>query len=156
MKNINLGITIVVAVVVGVAAFFGGTMYQKSQMPANGEQFSQASFQRGQGVGVQGGTFRRTGGAGNTTMGDIVSIDDKSMIVKLQDGSSKIVNLSDKTNFSKTSTAAKTDFKVGDKVTAFGTAASDGSITAQMVSQGGNMMFRGGLSGPRGSGQPAK
>jgi hypothetical protein len=149
MKNNNLVITIVVAVVVGVAAFFGGTMYQKSQTPANGGQFSQVSFQRG-----QGGNFRRTGGAGNATMGEIASIDDKSMTVKLQDGSSKIVNLSDKTIFSKTSTASKTDFKVGDRVTAFGSAASDGSITAQMVSEGGNAMFRGGTSRP--SGQPAK
>jgi hypothetical protein len=155
MKNTNLVITIVVAVVVGVAAFFGGTMYQKSQASANGGQFSQVSFQRGQGgAGAQGGNFRRIGGAGNATMGEIVSIDATSMTVKLQDGSSKIVNLSDKTIFSKTSTASKTDFKTGDKVTAFGTAASDGSITAQMVSQGGNMMFRGGTSGP--SSQPAK
>lgn len=87
--------------------------------------------------------------------GEIISQDDTSITIKMPDGSSKIVILSDQTKVNKSSEGAKTDLKTGEKVTAFGTQNQDGSITAQSVSIGGGMMFRGmSEQAPQGSGSP--
>ncbi len=146
MKNPMI-MTVIVALVVGGAAFFGGMQYQKSQ--ASGPM--QGQF-RGQNGGTQGGLL---GGSGNRqgmmpVSGEIIGQDDTSITVKMQDGSSKIVILSSETNINKSSEGTKSDLKTGEKVTAFGTTNSDGSITAQSVSIGGNMMFRGGSPGQNG------
>ena len=134
--------TIIVALVVGGAAFFGGMQYQKTQ--ASGSM--QGQF-RGPNGGPQGGSGNRQGMM--PVSGEIISQDDTSITVKLQDGSSKIVILSDDTNINKSSEGSKTDLKTGETITAFGTTNSDGSITAQNVSIGGGMF--GGTRG--GSGQ---
>lgn len=141
--------TIIVALVVGGAAFFGGMQYQKTQ--ASGPM--QGQFRGANGGGPQGGMQGR-GGAGQGMMpvsGEIISQDDTSITVKLQDGSSKIVILSDDTSINKSTEGSKTDLETGERVTAIGTTNSDGSVTAQSVSIGGNMMFRG---GPGSNGQP--
>lgn len=120
--------TVVVAVVVAGVAFFGGMKYQQSKLPtgrfgANGQQvFNQ---NRGGGMMNRGG-FR-------PITGQVISIDDKSMTVKLADGSSKIVLLSETTTYSKSNTGSKTDVSSGTTVAAFGTENSDGSLTAQNV-----------------------
>lgn len=135
--------TIIVALVVGGAAFFGGMQYQKTQ--ARGPMQGQLGGPNGS--GSQGG-FQGRGGNGNSqgmmpVSGEIISQDDTSITVKMQDGSSKIVILSDNTSVNKSSEGSKQDLKTGETVTAFGTTNSDGSITAQNISIGGNMMFRG-------------
>ncbi len=121
---------IVIAIVIGVGAFFGGMQYQKNKQPAG---FS--------GRNGQGGFGRGNTQGQRPVSGDIISQDNDSVTVKLQDGSSKIVILSDKTVINKATEGSKSDLKTGERITAFGTANSDGSITAQNVSIG--TMFRG-------------
>ena len=100
---------------------------------------------------VRGGSGRgRLGRNGanaglRAVVGQILSVNANSMTVKLRDGSSKIVILSDSTRIEKTSPAAKTDLTNGAAVSVFGTANSDGSITAQNVQL--NPEFRGGRVG---------
>lgn len=143
MKNPMI-MTVIVAMVVGGAAFFGGMQYQKTQVnaPMQGQLRGQNGGQPG---GFQGGSGNKQGMM--PINGEIISQDDTSITVKMQDGSSKIVILSDNTNINKSSKGTKSDLKTGEKVTAFGTTNSDGSITAQNVSIGGNMMLRGNLGG---------
>lgn len=129
MKN-SIIIAILVAIIVGGGAFFGGMKYQQSK---------QRSFFR-QGNALQGA---RAGLGGNRmgfrpVNGEIISSDDKSITVKLQDGSSKIVIFSDKTTVNKTSESSKSDLKTGEQVVVIGTTNSDGSITAQTISIGNN------------------
>jgi len=132
MKNNSLIFTIIAVVIVGAIAFFGGMKYQQSQA-------AQTNMGNGQfALRGQNGQARRFGGA---NVGQIVSVDANSITLKLQDGSSKIINLSSNTTYSKTDSASKSDLKVGDRVAAFGTANSDGSIDAQNVQL--NPMFRG-------------
>ncbi len=119
--NKSLIITILVALVVGAGSFFGGVKYQQSQTPA---QSNSQRGSRGQGQNNQG--FR-------PVVGEIVSVDDKSLTVKLMDGSSKIVLFGGKMTINKTSDATKTDLQVGGKVGVFGTTNSDGSVTAQNI-----------------------
>ena len=55
------------------------------------------------------------------------------MTVKLQDGGSKIVILTDSTAINKSAEGSREDLKIGGKVGVFGTENSDGSVTAQNI-----------------------
>ena len=132
MKQNNLIITIIVALVVGGASFYGGMQYQKNQNTNNtGERQFMAGGQNGQ-MGQRRGNFSQ---GSRPVNGEIVSQDANSITVKMRDGSSKIVILSDQTTINKSSEGTKADLKTGENVTAFGTTNSDGSVTAQNVSR---------------------
>ncbi len=129
MKNGKMIATIAVLIVlVGGGSFFAGMKYQQSKRP----QGRFGNFQLGQFGQRQG--FRPVNG-------EIISVDDKSITVKLADNSSKIVLLTDTTAINKSSQGSKEDLKVGEKVVAFGTENSDGSITAENIQI--NPIFRG-------------
>lgn len=122
-------------IVIAGVAFFGGMKYQETK---GGNANSNA---RGQFAQRQGGQGRFGANAnGRPVQGEITALDDTNLTVKLTDGSSKIVNISNSTTFSKTETGSKADLKVGTKVATFGTTNSDGSVTAQNVQI--NPMFR--------------
>lgn len=121
MKNVNI-ITIILIIAALGGGFFAGMKYQQSQS---------SSGRFGNFQGVRSG--RGSGQAFRQVNGDIISMDDKSITVKLQDGSSKIVLLSDTTAFSKSTNGSKSDLKTGEKVAVFGTENSDGSVTARNV-----------------------
>lgn len=141
-KNTKMyAITGVTIIVVGALSFYGGMRYQMTQRPsfASGQFGNQPGRMPGQGgqLGAQNGTQNRQGMMGQRpVMGEILSQDDTSMTVKTQDGGSKIILFSDKTVINKASQGAKTDLKVGEQITVFGTQNQDGSITAQNVSIG--------------------
>ena len=141
MKNVknNIVLYIIIALIIGLGGgFFGGMKYQESKQPSFSRQF---------GIGQQGtrmGSGQMPSGTRTgmkQTVGEIISQDDKSITVKLQDGSSKIVVLSDQTTINKASEGSKSDLKVGERVGVFGTENSDGSVTAQNVQL--NPLFRG-------------
>lgn len=120
-------ITVVIAVVVGAAAFFGGMQYQKMQRTTvTAGQFGQAG---GQGAG----RFGARGAGSRPTTGEVISQDATGFTVKLPDGSTKIILVGSSTMFVKTSTASASDVKTGDKIMVFGTQNSDGSTTAQNI-----------------------
>ena len=131
MKN-NFVMTGIALVVVAVVAFFAGTKYQQNQT----SQTSQTT----QGTGRGQGRSRNGGGGGGRVMGDILNADDKSITVKMPDGSTKLVLLSSTTAITTATAAAKTDLKVGTRVGVFGTDNPDGSTTAQTIQL--NPMFR--------------
>ena len=143
MKNQAIIIAIFVAVVAGGAGFFIGTQYQKSQT----SNFGNAQFSESNGQARQGGQFRRLGQNGGALVGQITNQDDKSITVKLMDGSSKIVILSGSTSINKQATGSKDDLKTGIRIAVFGKTNSDGSVTAQNIQL--NPQFRGmGNNGP--------
>ena len=129
--NKNLIIAIVLMIVVGIGGFFWGMQYQKSQRTLRNGQF-----------GGQGQFANRTGQqSGRPVSGSIISSDETSITVKLQDGSSKIVLFSGSTVVNKQTTGSKTDLTVGERVMVIGKENSDGSLTADSISL--NSMFRG-------------
>jgi hypothetical protein len=129
MKNKQIITTIIIALVVGGASFYGGMRYQQMRRGNFAGQFAQGGNFRG-----ANGTGAPRGGAGFMPVnGEIISSDDKSITVKLQDGSSKIVILSDSTNINKAESGSKTDLTTGTKVLVLGQTNSDGSVTAQSV-----------------------
>ena len=147
--NKLIAIVIATAVVVGGGAFFGGMKYAESQSPRG--RVSQADFQNLQnlspeerqqrlqelganaGAGFRGGAGGGQRSGGGFTAGEIISKDDKSITVKLSDGGSKIVFLSDSTTVSKTTDGTKNDLEIGKQVTVNGSTNSDGSVTAQTI-----------------------
>ena len=127
---------IVVIIVVGIGAFYGGMQYQKSQTPqrgANGGGFVGANGQsRGAGPGGQrmGGV---NGANGSFASGNVIAKDDKSVTIKNNDGGSKTVYFSDSTQIGKAVSGNTSDLSVGQQVMANGTNNSDGSLTAQSI-----------------------
>ena len=141
MKNINIIAIVLLFLGLG-GGFFAGMQYQKSQ-----NLLGQINGQRG---GNRGGQFGQRNGGSRPVVGEILSSDDKSITVKLQDGSSKIVLLSEKTQINKAATATKSDLKTGERVAVAGSDNSDGSVTASNI-QLNPQTFRGVMSSPSAS-----
>lgn len=128
MKNSKILILVVIVVLlVSAGSFFVGMKYQQSKQPAFLRQFS------GQlGARSNQGQFQNRQGS-QAVNGEIVETDNQSMTVKLPNGSSKIVLLSDSTTITQSTQGSKTDLKTGLPVAVFGTENSDGSVTAQNI-----------------------
>lgn len=119
----NKILAVVGIIIIAGISFFAGTQYQKSK--------TTSSFQ-GQG-GQRGNFMQRSGQNFRPVKGEIISKDGNSITVKLADGGSKIIIVSGKTVYSKSSNGSKEDLKTGDKVMAIGSENSNGSITAQDI-----------------------
>ncbi|MGB9883310.1 MAG: hypothetical protein ACPLRN_02230 [Microgenomates group bacterium] len=129
MKN-NVFSYILVGVISLGIGFYGGSLYQKSQQQ---ERFSQ-NIRQGQ-------SQQRFNTGTRPISGQIIKKDADSITVKVQDGSSKIVFLSEKTNIGKTSKATVDDLRENENVFVVGVQNQDGSITAQNI-QIGQVSFR--------------
>lgn len=138
MKQNTIILVVILMLVVGGGSFGIGykvaqgknklsafTRNGANQMMARGDRNGQ-----GLGQGQQAGATMR----GNRQIaGEVISLDDKTMTIKMPDGSSKIVLLSSTMTISKSIDAPKTDLKVGSKVAIFGSQNSDGSQTATTI-----------------------
>jgi len=128
-KKIIVGIVSVVVIV--TTAFYGGVAHGKSGSAAR-EQFSNGQFtghlDGTAGIGVRGGM-----NGGSFTAGEILSKDESSITIKMQDGSTKIVFVGSSTQIMKSITGSSDDLTTGTNVTVTGTSKSDGSITAESI-----------------------
>lgn len=131
MKNQSLIIILSVALSLSVG-FYAGTNYQsgKDASIRNGLGSLQANFRNRQNGTLTNSQPSRNGGQ---LIGEITSQDDKSITIKLTDGSSKIVFLSSTTAINKESAVTKTDLTVGTKIGVFGQSNTDGSLNAQSI-----------------------
>lgn len=123
-------------------AFFGGVKYQQTKQPADAGRYAafrdstQARSRNANGQAPQ----NRFAQGSRPVNGEIIGSDDKSITVKLTDGSSKIVLISSSTSINKASEASQDDLVTGEQVSVFGTQNEDGSVTAQNISL--NPLFR--------------
>ncbi|MEK7648662.1 MAG: hypothetical protein AAB400_01955 [Patescibacteria group bacterium] len=128
MKKVIVGI--IVIIIVGSGSFYGGMTYAKKnpqQRPSGVNTRLQNAGQNG----VLGGM--RGNGAGGFVNGEILSKDDKSIIVKLRNGGSKIVFMSAATKVTKSVEGSFADITIGEQVMVSGEDNSDGSMTAQSI-----------------------
>ena len=144
--NKNNIVILVLMLVVGVGSFAGGMKYQQGKIPtmgqgqfANGENPFSGRNQMGnrdgsgnQAGGTQTGVGQKRMGNGQI-VGEIMSVTDNSITVKMTDGSSKIVILGDSTKVTESTEAQKSELKVGVKVAVFGTPNTDGSVTGSNI-----------------------
>ena len=114
---IGLGATFLIG-----ASFYVGTRYAGNTIP------SRASV-----TGAFGGGTRTGANRGGLVNGEIIAKDDHSITIKMQDGSTKIVFISNSTQVSKSVSGTLTDLANQVNVTANGTPNSDGSVTAQFI-----------------------
>lgn len=149
MQGKNIAITIALVIAFGAGGFYGGTIYEKSSLSKQGllrgannfsananRQFSESNQSQGRPNGTSGASNR--GGnmgnrGGNLVTGEISSKDDKSLTVKTQDGSLKIIFFSDSTTVGKSIQASSSDLNIGDQIMANGQSNPDGSIAAQNI-----------------------
>ena len=129
-------IFIAIVIIVGAGAFWGGMKYfqSKSPTPQSFQNMTQEQrqqlFASGQGAARLGNGARSEGGFSS---GQIIAKDDKSITIKMPDGSSKIVFYSESTKIQKTADGTIADIQIGQEVSSNGTANSDGSVTAQTI-----------------------
>jgi len=141
-------ITLIVAIVVGLASFFGGTAYEKNSLAKqnllrdpNQPRLSRGTGgQGGQGMAFAGNRGGGPNGNGGFVAGQVMSVDDpansgagKSLTIKTQDGSSKIVFFSDSTTVGKSVQGSAGDLSAGEQVMVSGQASADGTLTAQNI-----------------------
>jgi hypothetical protein len=131
--NKKIVASIAVVIVAGAGLFYGGMKYAEGKSPGG-------QFVRGAG-GFQGagtGGFRSGTGGGTriregAVAGEIILRDSQSITVKLNDGGSKIIFVSDAIGVAKSVPGSVADLQVGTKIMANGTPNTDGSITAQTI-----------------------
>lgn len=143
MNSKNIAITAVIALVVGGAGFYGGTVYEKNSVVASGQGRNAASGNFAgrnggvqQGAGAQGQARSGVAGArngGGFILGQVIAMDDKSITVKDRNGSSKIILYSSSATVGKTVDGTAADLATGQEVMVNGTTNSDGSVTAQNI-----------------------
>ena len=132
---------IILVIVFAAVGFYGGVSYQMSKVPSSAGSTADGRF---------GGRGFRGGASGMKPVnGQIVSQSNNAITVKLSDGTSKLVDLTSQTMINISSKGSITDLISGQRVTAFGTTNSDGSITAQAVNIGSGM-FRAHPNGSQG------
>lgn len=131
MINKNTVITVLLIVLFTSIGFGAGVKFQQKRNPTFRAQFPGGQVVRTNGDGAQNNQRGRMGGG--ITNGEVIGVDDKSITVKMPDGSSKIVLLSSTTTINKSAEGTVADVKTGEKVAVFGTSNSDGSLTAQSI-----------------------
>lgn len=124
----------IVLIVAIAGSFYGGMKYQEV---ATNSRFAQmrGQMQGGQMPGQSGqkqgiNTNRQRGGL---IGGEVLSIDDKNIVLKDRSGGSKIVFFSGSTQYLKSTSGTISDVLVGSNITVTGDQNSDGSVTAKMV-----------------------
>ena len=120
---------VIVLLIVGGGAFYGGMSYAASQTPAR------SNFAAGTG-GAGGFAGRGAGGTrtGGFTAGTIVANSNGTISIQQQNGSStEIVLVGPSTQILKTTAGSASDLSVGTMVTITGTGNSDGSMTANSI-----------------------
>lgn len=132
MQNVIIA-GIVLILIVGAGSFYGGMKYGVSKGSSNKNQQGMAQQFGGANGGQPGQRSGTSGRGGSFINGEILSKDDKSVTIKLQNGGSKIVLLSGSTSIGKTTDGALTDLEVGKNVMVTGSTNTDGSMTAQSI-----------------------
>lgn len=101
---------------------------------SNSRKQNQAgNFQNNRGTGQIGSAMGSRGINGGMVSGEILNVDGQSVTVKLQNGGSKIVLISDNTNVMKSVPTDKNDIKTGENVTIIGKTNNDGSVSADSI-----------------------
>ncbi|MCK9393662.1 MAG: hypothetical protein WCX30_03270 [Candidatus Paceibacterota bacterium] len=150
IKKEYIVFTIILIVVAG-GFFYGGMKYQEGKNGARFAQMLNGQMQNGQKQGTAGQVTNRQ--KGGLVGGEILSKDDKSIVLKDRSGGSKIVFFSQSTQFLKSTTGSIDDISVGSNITVTGDQNSDGSVTAKIIQISSQSLMPTGSQGP-GQNQP--
>jgi uncharacterized protein YneF (UPF0154 family) len=126
----NLILILIALIIVGAGGFFGGMKYGESQALKNlTPEKIREIFQQTRG---QFQTQRQRIAQG-FILGEVISKDEKSLTVKLPDGSTRIVFLSESTQILKSVQGNIQDIEIGKQVIVSGEQTTEGSLTAKTI-----------------------
>lgn len=121
----NAKVTIIIGLILIAVAFYGGLKYGQNRQ-SSGNNIRQMAA-----AGQFAGRTARAGGG--LTAGTILSLDAKSLTLRLRAGGSKIVLFSTSTEVQKTTQGGVSDLTIGDSISVSGSTNADGSITASSI-----------------------
>lgn len=133
MNSKHIATVIVLLIVIGAGAFFGGTVYEKGKLSSQGLLRSANAQGANGGQRRMGGGPGGNGGSGDFSAGQIISKDDKSITIKTRNGGSQIVYFSDSTTVGKSVQGTSADLSSGEQVMANGKNNADGTLAAQNI-----------------------
>lgn len=134
MKNSKFIFPVVLLILGLCFGFAGGYFLKNYQNTKLRENFRSGNTQAGQRFVPNGNSEQNRGGmVPGGVEGEMISIDDKSVTIKMTDGSTKIILLSESTLYLVNSSSKKENLKSGVKVSVFGKTNSDGSLTADRI-----------------------
>lgn len=135
--------TIIISLIALAIGFTSGFIYQKSKTPsfARNGQFQMAGGNNSNRIGnkgIKGSTGNQIAGQGQRsfakeTIGEITSVDSSSITVKTNDGSSKIIMISDSTTVNQATKVDKNSLKVGSQISISGDQNTDGTVTGKII-----------------------
>jgi uncharacterized protein YneF (UPF0154 family) len=126
----NLILILIALIIVGAGGFFGGMKYGESQALKNlTPEKIREIFQQTRG---QFQTQRQRIGQG-FILGEVISKDEKSLTIKLPDGSTRIVFLSESAQILKSVQGNIQDIEIGKQVIVSGEQTTEGSLTAKTI-----------------------
>lgn len=129
----NIIIVTMLVLVVGGGGFFAGSAYQKSKAQRIADNNDEgmrgrnafSDHQRNIGGGIMG--------SGQMVAGEVINKDEESITLKIQDGGSKIVFVSEETSVRKAEEGSLDDLSEGIQVMVFGSENPDGSVSANNI-----------------------
>ncbi|HPS21229.1 MAG TPA: DUF5666 domain-containing protein [Candidatus Paceibacterota bacterium] len=134
LKNKKALILIAGFLAIAIIFFAIGSCVSKNR---NSNRMKNDKFQQQMGLGGPVGGMRNgnfeSGFNSGMFSGEILAKDAMSITLKMKNGGSRIIFLSDKTSVSKSTEGTVQDLEVGKTVSINGTPNSDGSVTAQSV-----------------------
>jgi hypothetical protein len=113
MKNTKVIVSIILVLVGLGAGFGGGYFFRNYQLTKSRGNFGAIGTNGQRFMGGRTGQGVVAGARGGAVTGSILSMDAKSITVKLADGSTKIILFSASTTYQNTIAATQTDLKVG-------------------------------------------
>jgi hypothetical protein len=130
MKNMTqkqISVILVGAAVLASVAFYTGTKYATA---SPNPSLASGGMNR---FGSSASGARRGMMGGGILVGDILNLDQQTLTLKLRDGGSRIVFLSNSTPVLKTASGTVADLQIGQPVSITGRTNSDGSVNADLI-----------------------
>lgn len=124
MQKNKIILLVVGVVIVAGLSFYGGVKYSQ-----NNNQLGQGNFSQR----IASSTQRGSRAFGGMLSGQVISIDSNSLIIKSQDGGSRIVFLSASTTINKMTEGNIKDLSVGSNVFITGSSNTDNTVNAQVI-----------------------
>jgi len=132
---------IIAIIIVGSGSFYGGIKYQQNKSSlgdSSRQNFQNLSAEQRQQT-LQGNIVNSFGEGGdrmsgqNFLTGEVIAKDEESLTLKIPEGGSKIIFLSDSTQISKTTYGSISDIEIAKQIIITGEQNSDGIYTAKTI-----------------------
>lgn len=137
MNKKQIVISLSIAICTLFIGFATGSFYQARKTRGFNSGNFQKRFENGKTMMQENGQPGGNRAIGmKPVIGEVLSFEGDILTVKLSNGESKMVLLTEKTAIGKSSVAKKEDIKIGEKLTVIGTDNADGTTTATDIRLG--------------------